>query len=152
MAGESSFCKAKVFRRTGRHSYAVQLEGSPGVVHVHCVDEDWGHMTATMQRAEDLEERLCAIGTRSMFAWDAQAARMAPVRAQPLEPEEGVQIELGPYDPGRAAFVQCRLRVVEGATTKPGRAVKPASSEGRLIAAEQGEGGKKRVFKWAVWG
>lgn len=151
MAG-IDFCRARIFRRTGRHSYAVHLAGSPGVVEVHCIDEDWGYMTATAGDAGDLEDRLCTVGTRGMFAWDKQAGRMAPLRAQPLELEEGVEVALGPYDPGRRAFVQCRLRVVAG--TRAAKVASPARDAPGCAAVEREESvepSKRRPFKWMVW-
>ena len=154
-----AFYRTRIFRRTGKHSFAVQLQGTPGVVEAHCIDEDWGYMASTWRSAQDLEDRLCAIGTRSMFSWDATVQRVVPSRANTVIGwEEGVEIALGPYDPGRRAFVQCMIRVAQVAS--------PAEAgASRVLVAEKGQvpiaadpvaiaeqSCSKRVFKWMSWG
>lgn len=135
MAGaERHFRPAKIFRRTGRHSYAVQLEGCPGVVEVHCVSEDWGYMTSTWKRAEALEDRLCAIGTRRMFCVDKKCG-IVSLDAMPIDFWEGVCILLGPYDAGRCAFVQCKLEV-DSACLPP----KPPEQTGELEGSKAARG------------
>ena len=163
MTTELDFKRAKVFRRTGRCSFAVQLEGCPGVVEVHCIDQDWGHMaTGSRECVEDLEDRLCTIGTRNMFAWSSQAQRMVPSRARHIEWEEGVQVALGPYDVRRRAFVQCVLRVVEASaavtTSPPLQAEESCGVDATEHAAGDKnprdmiqEGGRRRAFKWGFW-
>lgn len=111
----SSFVPARVLRRTGRQSYAVQLPTvSPGVVEIHCHEDhhDWGWMTSTWTEADRLEDRLVALGTRSMFAWDDSKQRMAPKVNPAIEAHEGVEVQLGRYDVKKRGFVQCRLRAV----------------------------------------
>ena len=156
----SAFQQASIFRRTGMHSFAVQLQGAPGVVEVHCIDEDWGHMASTWKSAQDLEDRLCAIGTRSMFVWDEQVQRVVPSRVNTMIGwEEGVEIALGPYDPGRRAFVQCRVRVVERSTMDCLAEKEALSTVSFLpepvpvasLTETVAQSRSKRVFKWLVW-
>ena len=156
-AAGQAFRRAKIFRRTGRHSYAVQLEGCPGVVEVHCIEEDWG--PAILEQAELWEDRLCKIGTRSMFAWDAKAERMVPTRAaQHVEMHEGVEIALGAYDPKRRAFVQCRLKGGEGGPPSMAAAEELGSMTDKLqdslevpLPLQPPPKIKRRGYKWMVW-
>lgn len=137
----SSFLPARVLRRTGRHSYAVQLHGCPGVVEIVCTQdkEDWGYMTDTWTAAHCLEDRLCKLGTRGMFAWDERAKRMAPSAAASIvEYCEGVQVQPGPYDVKRRAFVQSQLRVV-GAAAAAADQMGSGSGEGEQHGGGQDE-------------
>jgi hypothetical protein len=164
MQEQQFFKRAKVFRRTGKHSFAVQLEGCPGVVEVHCIEEDWGYMASTWTLAQDLEDRLCAIGTRSMYAWDQKAGRMAVVESKRhLQWDEGVEVALGHYDVARRAFVQCRLRaripVVEKEKEKKALPQQPLLLPSSLAVAEVGlpppptvPETRRRLFKWSSWG
>lgn len=117
------FRPAKIFRRIGPNAFAVQLKGCPGVVQVFCTDMDWGVASSSSHTSRqflaDLELRLCKLGTRSMFSVQRRAATTETADAvavkcsvQPVGFHEGVEISLGPYDPNRHAFVQCKLRVV----------------------------------------
>ncbi len=116
----SEYHRAKVFRRIGRSSFAVQLvdesvpscndENSamtvthmPGVVQVHCSDVDWGYM---MHDDVALERRLTKLGTMAMFS-----ANEGSEFVDHISVHEGVKIALGPFDPKIKAFVQCMLRV-----------------------------------------
>lgn len=156
-----------MLRRTGRHSYAVQLHGCPGVVEIVCTQdkEDWGYMTDTWTAAHRLEDRLCKLGTRGMFAWDERAKRMAPSAAHPIvEFMEGVQVQLGPYDVRRRAFVQSQLKVAAGEAAAADQ-MGSSSGEGEQHGGGQDEegGGKeeeqrgatgekksrRRLFRWS---
>lgn len=79
------FFPAKVFRRTGEKSFAVQLMGPggmyfPGVIEVYCLNVDWSNhpmLGSREQEASDgkarsggwmLSERLRTMGTPEMFS------------------------------------------------------------------------------------
>lgn len=142
------FHPVRIFRRTGKNSFAVQQQGYPGIMEVHCVEQDWGRSNVHA----NLEDRLCRLGTRNMFGWDEGLQRMAPV-VHPIDFAEGVQVELGEFDVRRRAFVQCRLRVVdtgivvvEACTmTTPPAAVEAATTPSCIAP-------KRRMpFKWGMF-
>ncbi len=146
------FRPAKVFRRTGKHSYAVQLEGSPGVVEVHCVEEDWGALASTWTAAHALEDRLCVIGTRNMYNCKSGKVKKEQQHKH-VEWREGVVVELGSYDVRRRAFVQCRLRVNGSAQDflKEEGMQEKTEEEELVEAVEIATPPQRRVFKWSVW-
>jgi hypothetical protein len=119
--------RAKVFRRMGQSSFAVQLvdekrssESSrltymPGIIHVHCSDVDWGHMIKDKCTVE-LERRLARLGTMGMFSPSDQmptsaADTLHQEMVRHVEVHEGVRISLGAYDAKLKAFVGCALKV-----------------------------------------
>ena len=130
---------ARIYRRTGRYSFAVQLVQLssspathatgcsshheeaillPGLVEVHCCSVDWGYMAEDHARTKELEQRLCKLGTlRGMMSArkDAESKSSLPERKRgasgPIMETEGVTIRLGPFDAVMRAFVQCELRV-----------------------------------------
>lgn len=147
--GHGMYRRAKIFRRTGKRSFAVQLEGFPGVVEVHCTSEDWGYMARTWSDASELEDRMCTIGTPRMFVKDKRSGTVAAKKekcARPIDFCEGVEIALGPYDPRRRAFVQCALRVSgDGACSVDDAA---AADDGGLCATKnEDEAGTSKAEK-----
>jgi hypothetical protein len=122
MAAE--FRRAKVFRRTGCSSFAVQLADEalppassedgppsflPGIILVHCTEVDWGYLA---RRDPDLlEKRLCKMGTpASLFVAGAEDSFQSQGTSVILV-GEGVSVALGRYDARLKGFVQCRLKV-----------------------------------------
>lgn len=107
-----SFHRAKIFRRIGSSSFAVQLlqqdetKFMPGIIQVHCSDVDWGYLGGDCDRQLQLERRLCKMGT-------AVGVFSGMDEHEGIHLHEGVRIALGPYDAKLRAFVQCRLRVVD---------------------------------------
>jgi hypothetical protein len=170
-----AYHRAKVFRRMGRSSFAVQLADEsvppcnddngamtvthmPGVVQVHCSDVDWGYM---MHDDVALERRLTKLGTMAMFSADEESEFVDHISVH-----EGVTIALGPYDPKIKAFVQCMLRV-EGS----GPAIDkkelgfneicvllrappppPPSSQAQTTQQAAAKRRRRSGFKWAVKG
>jgi hypothetical protein len=171
-----AYRRAKVFRRIGRSSFAVQLTDEsvplcnnengamtvthmPGVVQVHCSDVDWGYM---MHDDVALERRLTKLGTLAMFS----AAEEYSEFVDHISVHEGVMIALGPYDPKIKAFVQCMLKV-EGsgpAIDKKElgfneicvllRAPLPPPPSSQAQTTQQAAAKRRRSsgFKWAVVG
>jgi hypothetical protein len=102
------FRRAKVFRRIGSSSFAVQVAASdkeeaallPGIIQVHCSNVDWGYLGRCPVL---LERRLCKMGTSaSVFTDDASCGV--------IQFHEGVTIQLGSYDAKLKGFVHCRLK------------------------------------------
>lgn len=109
---------ATLFRRTGAHSYAVQVHPFPGVVQIHCTEEDMH----ALHSDPGAKERLLKLGTVNMFSVSSSSFRAAAgggtrkimhAVVNPFGPDEGVRVTLGPYDPSLHAFVHCKL-VVSG--------------------------------------
>ncbi len=169
----SEYHRAKVFRRIGRSSFAVQLvdesvpscnnENSamtvthmPGVVQVHCSNVDWGYM---MHDDVALERRLTKLGTMAMFSADEESEFVDHISVH-----EGVTIALGPYDPKIKAFVQCMLRV-EGSGPDQGKKElgfneicvllraplpPPPSSQAQTTQQTAAKRRRRSGFKWAA--
>ena len=158
------YVPAAVYRRTGLNSFAVQMLPGPGVVEIHCIEADWSCMLESLRSADDrrlgsvsdaqnaLERRLCAIGTRGMFAKKGHEA------ARPIGFGEGVQVAVGPYEPGMKAFVHCRLRTVP---SDGGQACRdaagdagPSEQEGRTGTCRESSPlparKRRKVFKWSL--
>jgi hypothetical protein len=117
---EHSFHPAKIFRRTGRASFAVQLFSEdhkmymPGMIEIHCREVDWGYLARGSDEELNLERRLCKMGTlSSMIAGNKGLSLSEALRQGSICHSEGVTVSLGPYDPLRKAFVQCELKVSE---------------------------------------
>jgi len=115
------FRRAKIFRRTGHSSFAVQLASSsqdgedeipsfmPGIIHVHCRDVDWGYLG---RDPDLLEKRLCMMGTPpSLFSNKDDAHHQEGAAVMLLN--KGVSVALGSYDSRLKGFVGCRLKVEE---------------------------------------
>ena len=135
-----AFQPARLFRRTGRNSFTVQLSESPGVVEIYCTDVDWD----CHPDQDGLEIRLSRLGSQAMFE----------KAATPICEHEGLQIELGPYDPGLRAFVKCRLRIMQGL----GQEDRGCAGEGQDAPVEEpaipvcdDTHVKRRVFPWAFF-
>lgn len=104
-----SFREARLFRRTGRFSYSVQLQGSPGVVEIHCTEVNWGHLDACEDSSRRLQDRLVYLGTAGMFVPGARnECKYNPIG----HGAERLLVEVGPYEPSLKAFVQCRMKVL----------------------------------------
>lgn len=175
-----SFRPVKIFRRTGQNSFAVQVQGCPGVTHVFCSHMDWDGSSSSSSSSshskllDDLEYRLCKLGTCGMFAWDDSEHAMR-CNVKPIAFEEGVQVRLGQYDASRHAFVQCSLRFVpksgQGVHKDAGKpcqqqqgivreTVRQNGTPSRMQDQETFSGGggfqpskrPRRAFKWIVTG
>ena len=141
---QGSCChRVKLFRRTGRASFAVQLYGSPGVVEIHCISTDFEDASG---KAKVSQSRLDSLGRENS-------------KHTAVQPEEGLEVELGPYSPQFKAFVQCKLRVVsnhhsqslyeymEEPTSPDG--CTPINMELHAAPGHSGnDGPMRRPFKW----
>ena len=134
------FRRAKLFRRTGRASFAVQMLGAPGVIEIHCTEVDWGDGGMVT------EGRVDSLGTESSYKQCGRFNHVAHF--------EGLEVKLGHYDPNFKAFVQCKMRVVQ-VDERDIPAMQPAagySAERETSTSASCESvPPRRAFRWLSW-
>ena len=139
----SFFQEAKLFRRTGQSSFAVQVRGCPGVVEIHCTSVDLGHLE------EEDSKRIAELGRELSPGFCHRHVR----------PAEGLEVELGPYSSKFKAFVQCKLRVVKrsgyeysfSGSNSDEMVVKDSDSDSarrQQLPPVPKKRGDRRAFKW----
>jgi hypothetical protein len=133
-------CSVRLFRRTGKNSFSVQLSPSSGVVEVHCTEVDV--LPNTFAAREELEENLILLSQK-------HRQKTSKIVVVPHCLNEGgrweVQIcRLGSFSMESHGFVQCHILFQR----MEGNSCEKKEEEEKVLPSPLEQKSKKKSLKW----